>query len=241
MSGKTYTMSTGLLVFRSKPNVTFLVSVLFAPFHLSSKGGEGREKNTRRIHVTPTCPPIWWHDLADSLRDYANMLCIRYQRDASANDLLNAIALHFGGGDIPSLMEGIDFSEPVQASDLAMLCRGIPDGNNIEGVIEMGSYHGDKPWPCEAGGWVKFESSRLTAESRTFSMLHYFVALDRSLAARNAFGVAEILGEIVADIIDGVADPVLAQKIKADLSRIMRIETQPESTTLQRTNLPVAP
>lgn len=210
----TRTMSTGLLVFSGAPKVTPLVSILFAPFHLSPRGGEGREHDTRRIHVTAACPPVWWHVMAKELLDYAGALRVPHERDASAGELLCAIARHFGGGDVPGLVRGVDFGEPVQAADLALLCRAIPDGNNVEGVLEMGSYQGDRAWPWEAGGWIRLDSPRLGIELRTFSLLNYFDALDRALAARDTQGAAAVVSELAEVILDGIADPLQAQQVR---------------------------
>lgn len=212
-----HSMSTGVLVFRGAPKVTPLVAILFAPFNLTAAGIEPAVANLRRIYVTEACGHVWWSALAESLAGYCRALGIPLGRDATPGEILVAVARHYGSGDVPGLIAPIDFDEPVEAADLAMLCRAIPDGNNVDSVRLMGSYRNSRPLLWEAGGWARIDSPRLGVEVRTFSLLNYLDALDRALESEDDLAAAGVVGELVGGLLDGVADPVQALRIRTCL------------------------
>ncbi len=224
-------MSTGVLVFRGAPKVTPLVAILFAPFNLTAAGIEPAVANLRRIYVTEACGQVWWHTLAESLAGYCRALGIPLGREATAGEILVAVARHYGSGDVPGLIAPIDFDGPVEAADLAMLCRAITDGNNVDSVRLMGSYRNSRPLLWEAGGWVRLESPRLAVELRTFSLLNYLDALDRALFMQDTMGAAGVVGELVAGLLDGVADPVHAQQVRNNLVDALGF-VSPKKTTI---------
>ncbi len=229
-----HSMSTGVLAFRGAPKVTPLVAILFAPFNLTAAGIEPAAANLRRFYVTEACGQVWWHALAESLAGYCRALGIPLGQEATAGEILVAVARHYGSGDVPGLIAPIDFDEPVEASDLAMLCRAIPDGNNVDSVRLMGSYRCSKPLLWEAGGWARIDTPRLGVELRTFSLLNYLDVLDRGLAHGDAQGAAGVLSELVEGLLDGIADPLQAFQVRESLAwRLLQRSALPKNPVSQ--------